>query len=80
MRYTSALNYLEKNDIIEESVPDYLYCYLIGMGKRLINRLLNTLSAESYNYLDYLDYYILKKMKGPCQISRLPRSLTSIGR
>ena len=76
VRYTSSLHYLTGYDIIRGSLPDYLHCYLIGVGKRVINRILNSLSKENYLYIDNL----MTKMKAPRQISRLPRSLSSIGK
>ena len=59
-------------DIIYGFVPDYLHCYISGVGKQITNHLLTFLSADDIKCLDNLLY----KIKIPHQLERLSRPIS----
>lgn len=71
--YGTPLLLLESFDIIDGFVVDYLHCYLAGVGKQIAQELIslipNILEADK----------ILKNIKVPVHIGRLPKSLSELG-
>lgn len=58
-------------DIIEGFTPDYMHACLLGVGKRITEKLLSKLKDEDIDYMGNL----MCNLKVPHQLAQLPRSL-----
>ncbi|KAL7289509.1 hypothetical protein TKK_0016694 [Trichogramma kaykai] len=65
----SPLILLKDFNIIEGFTPDYMHCYLGGVGKQITNYFINSRNVEVYQ--DYLN-----KIKFPYQVCRIARPLS----
>ncbi|KAK6471038.1 hypothetical protein HHUSO_G29953 [Huso huso] len=75
----SVLYNIPKFDIVENFVPDYMHCVLLGVVRQMMALWLDSQYHTERYYLaahiDNLDFRLLS-IKPPCNISRVPRSVT----
>lgn len=75
----SMLCRLPSFDIIEGSVPDYMHSVLLGVARTVTGLWLNSENHEKHWYIGrstkLLDEMLLK-IKPPCNVPRVPRSVT----
>lgn len=75
----SALCRLPSFDVIEGSVPDYMHSVLLGVARTVTGLWLNSENHEKHWYIGRSTKLIdelLLKIKPPCNVPRVPRSVT----
>ncbi|XP_031782992.1 uncharacterized protein LOC116416874 isoform X1 [Nasonia vitripennis] len=76
VKTASPLLNLQNFDIIDGFTPDYMHCYVAGVGKQFTEYIVIILTKTEEDILEN----IFQKLKVPNQLSRLSRSLKACGK